>query len=46
RLLPDGLAEKSPQRLSEARAAAQKSIKLDGEGQGREILQLIDEAEL
>ncbi len=40
------LAEKSPQRLSEARAAAQKSIKLDPEGRGREVLQIIDEAEL
>ena len=40
------LAEKSPQRLSQARAAARKSLKLDPEGGGREVLQLIDEAEL
>jgi len=40
-----GRATKSPDRLSEARAAAKKSIELDPQGPGRDVLQIIEQAD-
>ena len=39
-----GQATKSPDRLSEARAAAKKSIELDPQGPGADVLQIIEQA--
>jgi cytochrome c-type biogenesis protein CcmH/NrfG len=40
------LAAKNSDRLSDARSAAEKSIELDPEGAGRQVLQMIDGANL
>ncbi len=37
-------AEKNSDRLSDARAAVEKSLEIDPEGQGKEVLQMIDQA--